>query len=283
MARPYVHHLVPTFTEAVSPPPTVAQAQVLDEPTIRLRKQLIPTPEPYCRESRHAVRSRRRRDRRRHLVLGAISAALFCGLLREVSHQQALGPDTRVVGTPHPSSYLHDVVPSSSAPLRGGGTATATLPQASATSVVPSATARSPHPPGAAQPAGEVPEPSASVRLASNRIEALSAEGAVAAPGGGVDVSASSLLRYRLDFGRVAKRQLIATLRYESFKGSSALVSIRIGSPAASPAGTFSVGDSDGATWHSVPATIAPTRGIQDLYFTYSGGGELILDWFQVL
>ena len=77
-----------------------------------------------------------------------------------------------------------------------------------------------------------------------------------------------------LDFGSgVPANQFVATVASGASGGVSGLVEVRLDSPSAPVIGSFAVANTGGWTsWRSVPANIAGTTGVHDVYVTFTSG-----------
>ncbi|OLF16142.1 glycoside hydrolase family 16 protein [Actinophytocola xanthii] len=89
----------------------------------------------------------------------------------------------------------------------------------------------------------------------------------------------------RIDFGSTPARQFVARVASGAAGGVSGLVEVRLGSPTATPIGSFSVGNTGGwESWRTVPANISPTTGVHDVYLTFSSGQPadfVNVNWFN--
>ncbi|MFD7734623.1 beta-1,3-glucanase family protein [Kitasatospora phosalacinea] len=105
--------------------------------------------------------------------------------------------------------------------------------------------------------------------------------------GGGTDVgwlSNGDWLRYSLDFGTTGATRIDARVASGAAAGVSGLVQVRLGSPTATPVGSFAVGNTGGwQTWRTVPADLSRITGVRDVYLTFSSGQPadfVNLNWF---
>jgi hypothetical protein len=97
-------------------------------------------------------------------------------------------------------------------------------------------------------------------------------------------VRSGDVLRYRrVDFGSTPKASLVTRLASGAPTGS-VLVEVRLDSPTAPPIGSYAAGNTGGWTsWRNLPANIAPTRGVHDVYLTLKSddrGDRLALSRF---
>ncbi|GLW57358.1 glycoside hydrolase family 64 protein [Kitasatospora phosalacinea] len=105
--------------------------------------------------------------------------------------------------------------------------------------------------------------------------------------GGGTDVgwlANGDWLRYTLDFGTTGATRIDARVASGAAAGVSGLVQVRLGSPTATPVGSFAVGNTGGwQTWRTVPADLSRITGVRDVYLTFSSGQPadfVNLNWF---
>ncbi|QKW24043.1 carbohydrate-binding protein [Kitasatospora sp. NA04385] len=105
--------------------------------------------------------------------------------------------------------------------------------------------------------------------------------------GGGTDVgwlANGDWLRYSLDFGSTGATRIDARVASGAAAGVSGLVQVRLGSPTATPVGSFAVGNTGGwQTWKTVPADLSRITGVQTVYLTFSSGQSadfVNLNWF---
>ncbi|MGW4806852.1 glycoside hydrolase family 64 protein [Kitasatospora sp. NPDC004272] len=105
--------------------------------------------------------------------------------------------------------------------------------------------------------------------------------------GGGTDVgwlANGDWLRYSLDFGSTGATRIDARVASGAAAGVSGLVQVRLGSPTATPVGSFAVGNTGGwQTWKTVPADLSRITGAQTVYLTFSSGQPadfVNLNWF---
>ena len=109
-------------------------------------------------------------------------------------------------------------------------------------------------------------------------IEAESASGAQGAVIGSSSVTGlanGDWLKYSgLDFGSgAAANQFVAKVASGASGGVSGLVEVRLDSPSSPVIGSFAVANTGGWTsWRSVPANIAGTTGVHDVYVTFTSG-----------
>ncbi|MBB5958344.1 endoglucanase Acf2 [Saccharothrix tamanrassetensis] len=95
--------------------------------------------------------------------------------------------------------------------------------------------------------------------------------------GGGRNVSAvanGDWALYRgVDFGSRTGRQFVARVASGAATGVSGLVEVRVGSPTATPLGSFAIADTGGwQSWRTVPADITGLSGKHDVYLTFTSG-----------
>ncbi|MEU5385795.1 glycoside hydrolase family 64 protein [Kitasatospora cineracea] len=105
--------------------------------------------------------------------------------------------------------------------------------------------------------------------------------------GGGTDVgwlANGDWLRYTLDFGSTGATRIDARVASGAAAGVSGLVQVRLGSPTATPVGSFAVANTGGwQTWRTVPADLSRITGSQTVYLTFSSGQPadfVNLNWF---
>ncbi len=105
--------------------------------------------------------------------------------------------------------------------------------------------------------------------------------------GGGTDVgwlANGDWLRYTLDFGSTGATRIDARVASGAAAGVSGLVQVRLGSPTATPVGSFAVANTGGwQTWKTVPADLSRITGSQTVYLTFSSGQAadfVNLNWF---
>ncbi|WP_354637956.1 glycoside hydrolase family 64 protein [Kitasatospora camelliae] len=106
--------------------------------------------------------------------------------------------------------------------------------------------------------------------------------------GGGSDVgwlSNGDWLKYpAVAFGSTGSTRFTARVASGAAAGVSGLVQVRIGSPTATPVGSFAIASTGGwQTWRTVPADISRVTGTQDVYLTFSSGQPadfVNLNWF---
>ncbi|GHG07154.1 glycoside hydrolase family 64 protein [Streptomyces zaomyceticus] len=106
--------------------------------------------------------------------------------------------------------------------------------------------------------------------------------------GGGSDVgwlSNGDWLKYSsVAFGTRGATRFTARVASGAATGVSGLVQVRLGSPTATPIGSFAVAGTGGwQTWRTVPADISPTTGTHDVYLTFTSGQPadfVNLNWF---
>ncbi|MFF5789935.1 beta-1,3-glucanase family protein [Streptomyces sp. NPDC012693] len=106
--------------------------------------------------------------------------------------------------------------------------------------------------------------------------------------GGGSDVgwlSNGDWLKYSaVAFGATGATRLQARVASGAPAGVSGLVRVRLGSPTATPVGSFAVASTGGwQTWRTVPADISRTTGTHDVYLTFDSGQPadfVNLNWF---
>ncbi|MFI5532929.1 beta-1,3-glucanase family protein [Kitasatospora sp. NPDC051853] len=105
--------------------------------------------------------------------------------------------------------------------------------------------------------------------------------------GGGSDVgwlANGDWLRYSLDFGSTGATRFSARVASGAAAGVSGLVQVRLGSPTAAPVGSFALANTGGwQAWRTVPADIARTTGVRDVYLTFDSGQPadfVNLNWF---
>ncbi|MCK8678878.1 carbohydrate-binding protein [Streptomyces lichenis] len=297
LVRPYLRHPTPPPPDAPAhhPVPVPASPVQPDEPTARLYVVAPPrAPEPPPLRER-AVARRGRRLSGYALAGAAGCAAVLVGLVLTLRPSGDPRPDALVVPTapappvptgpaPEPtrSSAVHGSPrPDRSAgpPVPSGSPADAVSPSWAGLRDVSASSSGSDASGGVPATGHPAASPSA-VPSAIGPVPAGSGDGAVVVDGGGADVSAGATLRFRLDFGERGLSRLATRLRYESADGSSALVTVRLGSPSAPPIGSFSVGDTGSATWRTVPADITSTRDVQDVFLTFGSGARFVVDSF---
>ncbi|GAA1283288.1 carbohydrate-binding protein [Saccharothrix xinjiangensis] len=74
-------------------------------------------------------------------------------------------------------------------------------------------------------------------------------------------------------FGSAAARQFYGRVASGATNGASGLVEVRLGSPTATPVGSFALGNTGGwQSWRTVPANISGITGTHDVYVTFSSG-----------
>ncbi|MCX5232789.1 beta-1,3-glucanase family protein [Streptomyces sp. NBC_00233] len=106
--------------------------------------------------------------------------------------------------------------------------------------------------------------------------------------GGGSDVgwlSNGDWLKYSsVAFGTRGATRFIARVASGAATGVSGLVQVRLGSPTATPIGSFAIAGTGGwQTWRTVPADISRTTGTHDVYLTFTSGQPtdfVNLNWF---
>ncbi|MFD8643759.1 beta-1,3-glucanase family protein [Streptomyces zaomyceticus] len=106
--------------------------------------------------------------------------------------------------------------------------------------------------------------------------------------GGGSDVgwlSNGDWLKYSsVAFGTRGATRFTARVASGAATGVSGLVQVRLGSPTATPIGSFAVAGTGGwQTWRTVPADISRTTGTHDVYLTFTSGQPadfVNLNWF---
>ncbi|MEU9128424.1 beta-1,3-glucanase family protein [Kitasatospora sp. NPDC048540] len=111
---------------------------------------------------------------------------------------------------------------------------------------------------------------------------------ACADTGGGSDMGwlANGVwLKYAaVDFGTAGATRFSARVASGAAAGISGLVQVRLGSPTATPVGGFAVAATGGwQSWRTVPADIARTTGVHDVYLTFDSGQPadfVNLNWF---
>jgi hypothetical protein len=92
-------------------------------------------------------------------------------------------------------------------------------------------------------------------------------------------------LRYdNVDFGSTPAHQFSARVASGAAAGVSGLVEVRLGSPTATPVGSFAVGNTGGwQSWRTVPANISAVTGVQTVYLTFTSGQPadfVNVNWF---
>ncbi|GAA4878249.1 glycoside hydrolase family 64 protein [Kitasatospora terrestris] len=127
----------------------------------------------------------------------------------------------------------------------------------------------------------------ATVQAESYRAQSGSQTEACSDTGGGSDVgwlANGDWLRYTLDFGSTGATRFDARVASGAAAGVSGLVQVRLGSPTATPIGSFALANTGGwQTWRTVPADITRTTGVKDVYLTFSSGQPadfVNLNWF---
>ncbi|MER8188300.1 beta-1,3-glucanase family protein [Kitasatospora sp. NPDC094015] len=138
-----------------------------------------------------------------------------------------------------------------------------------------------------------VPPGGGTSAFASIQAEAFSAQSggraeACSDSGGGSDMGwlANGVwLKYAaVDFGGAGATRFSARVASGAAAGVSGLVQVRLGSPTATPVGSFAVASTGGwQTWRTVPADIARTTGVHDVYLTFDSGqgADFVnLNWF---
>jgi hypothetical protein len=106
--------------------------------------------------------------------------------------------------------------------------------------------------------------------------------------GGGQDVgwlANGDWLKYSgVNFGSGGATGFSARVASGAAAGISGLVEVRIGSPTATPLGSFALASTGGwQTWRTVPAALTKVTGTQDVYLTFTSGqpAEFVnLNWF---
>ncbi|MFD9048182.1 glycoside hydrolase family 64 protein [Streptomyces zaomyceticus] len=106
--------------------------------------------------------------------------------------------------------------------------------------------------------------------------------------GGGSDVgwlSNGDWLKYSsVAFGTRGATRFTARVASGAATGVSGLVQVRLGSPTATPIGSFAIAGTGGwQTWRTVPADISRTTGTHDVYLTFTSGQPadfVNLNWF---
>ncbi|MFC9330688.1 beta-1,3-glucanase family protein [Kitasatospora sp. NPDC057015] len=106
--------------------------------------------------------------------------------------------------------------------------------------------------------------------------------------GGGTDMGSLAngvWFRYAaVDFGSAGATRLNARVASGAAAGVSGLVQVRLGSRTAQPVGSFAVASTGGwQNWRTVPADIARTTGVHDVYLTFDSGQPadfVNLNWF---
>ncbi|QFZ17132.1 carbohydrate-binding protein [Saccharothrix syringae] len=74
-------------------------------------------------------------------------------------------------------------------------------------------------------------------------------------------------------FGSTTARQFYGRVASGAADGVSGLVEVRLGSPTATPIGSFALANTGGwQSWRTVPANIAGVSGTQDVYVTFTSG-----------
>ncbi|NUT49909.1 MAG: carbohydrate-binding protein [Saccharothrix sp.] len=95
--------------------------------------------------------------------------------------------------------------------------------------------------------------------------------------GGGQDVgklkNGDSLRFSGVRFGSTTATQFIARAASGAGGAVSGLVEVRIGSPTATPVGSFAIANTGGwQYWRTIPANMAGVTGTQDVYLTFTSG-----------
>jgi hypothetical protein len=106
--------------------------------------------------------------------------------------------------------------------------------------------------------------------------------------GGGQDVgwlANGDWLKYSaVNFGTAGATRFSARVASGAAAGVSGLVEVRIGSPTATPLGSFALASTGGwQTWSTVPASLTKVTGTQDVYLTFTSGQPadfVNLNWF---
>jgi beta-glucanase (GH16 family) len=86
-------------------------------------------------------------------------------------------------------------------------------------------------------------------------------------------------------FGSTTARQFYGRVASGAAGGVSGLVEVRLGSPTATPVGSFAVGNTGGwQSWRTVPANISGITGTHDVYVTFTSGqpnAYVSLNWIR--
>jgi Carbohydrate binding module (family 6)/Glycosyl hydrolases family 16 len=106
--------------------------------------------------------------------------------------------------------------------------------------------------------------------------------------GGGQDVGAlanGDWLKYSsVDFGSTPATQFKARVASGAAGGVSGLVEVRLDSRSNAPIGSFAIANTGGwQSWRTVPANIAGTTGVHDVYLTFTSGQPadfVNVNWF---
>jgi len=106
--------------------------------------------------------------------------------------------------------------------------------------------------------------------------------------GGGRDVgwlANGDWLKYSaVDFGSAGATRFSARAASGAAAGVSGLVEVRLGSPTATPLGSFAIASTGGwQNWRTIPADISKVTGTHDLYLTFTSGQPadfVNLNWF---
>ncbi|MEV8098646.1 beta-1,3-glucanase family protein [Streptomyces sp. TLI_235] len=106
--------------------------------------------------------------------------------------------------------------------------------------------------------------------------------------GGGSDVgwlANGDWLKFAaVNFGTAGATRFSARVASGAAAGVSGLVQVRLGSPTATPVGSFALANTGGwQTWRTVPADISRTTGVHDVYLTFTSGQPadfVNINWF---
>ncbi|QFZ24118.1 carbohydrate-binding protein [Saccharothrix syringae] len=95
--------------------------------------------------------------------------------------------------------------------------------------------------------------------------------------GGGQNIAAIAngdwALFRGVDFGTRTGRQFVARVASGAAGGVSGLVEVRLGSPTATPVGSFAIANTGGwQSWRTVPANTSDLTGRHDVYLTFTSG-----------
>ncbi|WFE52034.1 MULTISPECIES: carbohydrate-binding protein [unclassified Micromonospora] len=92
-------------------------------------------------------------------------------------------------------------------------------------------------------------------------------------------------VRYdNVEFGSASPRDFLARVASGAGGGASGLVEVRLGSPTATPIGSFAIGNTGGwQSWRSVPGNVGAVTGRHSVYLTFTSGQPndfVNVNWF---
>lgn len=87
-----------------------------------------------------------------------------------------------------------------------------------------------------------------------------------------------------VNFGSTSPRDFVARVASGAADGISGLVEVRIGSPTATPIGSFAIANTGGwQSWRSVPGNVSAVTGVRTVYLTFTSGQPndfVNVNWF---